>query len=69
MQVYEGIYDIVADNLEKEGRRFAYRKSTFLSDVANHPQIVDVSRYELLKNSRYFQAVYVAVYRRLPEKN
>ena len=69
IQVYEGIYDIVAGNLQTAGQSFAYQKTTFLRDVENPPRIVDVSKYVHLANTEFFQAVYVAAYKRLPETN
>lgn len=68
MQIYERIYDIVIENLQKEGKSFEYQKTTFLCDVKNHPQIIDISKYLTLTNPDFFQAVYVSVYRRLPDK-
>lgn len=68
MQVYEGIYDIVAGNLAAAGRTFEYQKSTFLCDVESHPQVIDVSKYLCLPNKQFFQAVYVGAYKRLPEE-
>lgn len=68
MQVYEGIYDIVAENLRNADQTFEYRKSTFLCDVMGHPQTLDVSKFIRLTNREFFQAVFVSVFRRLPEK-
>ena len=67
MLVYEGIYDVVAGNLQAAGQAFDYHKTTFLLDVKSPPQIVDVSKYVNLANKDFFQAVYVAAYKRLPE--
>lgn len=66
-RIYEGIYDVVSGNLHLAGLEFAYQKSTFLYDVENSPRIVDVSKYLKLLNPQFFQAVYVAAYKRLPE--
>lgn len=68
MQVYEGIYDTVAGNFSNADKKFEYEKTTFLHDVKSHPQIIDVSRYTRLPNPQFFQAFYVAVYKRLPEE-
>lgn len=67
IQIYEGIYDAVADNLQSAGQSFSYQKTTFLCDVENPPQVVDVSKYVNMDNKDFFQAVYVAAYKRLPE--
>lgn len=69
IQVYEGIYDVVAGNLQSAGQPFSYHKATFLCDVENSPQTVDVSKYLELSNKQFFQALYVAAYKRLPETN
>ena len=68
MEIYEKIYDIVAGNLFASGRSFEYQKSTFLLEVGCKPNIVDVSSYLGLPDFEFFQAIYVAVYKRLPEK-
>lgn len=67
MQVYEQLYDVVAENLQAAGKTFEYRKTTFLCDVKGHPQDIDVSKYLQLPNEEFFQAVFVAAYKRLPE--
>uniref|UniRef100_UPI0040560025 hypothetical protein n=1 Tax=Acetatifactor sp. TaxID=1872090 RepID=UPI0040560025 len=67
MQVYEQLYDIVAENLQAADKNFEYRKTTFLCDVKGHPQDVDVSKYLHLSNEEFFQAIFVAAYKRLPE--
>lgn len=67
MQVYEQLYDVVAENLRAADKTFEYRKSTFLCDVKGHPQDIDVSKYLHLSNELFFQAIFVAVYKRLPE--
>lgn len=67
MQVYEQLYDVVAENLQAAGKTFEYRKSTFLCDVNGHPQDIDVSKYLSLSNEEFFQAIFVAAYKRLPE--
>lgn len=67
MRIYDGIYDVVAENLQAAGKTFEYEKETFLCDVNSHPQVVDVSKYLQLSNPQFFQAVFVGVYRRLPE--
>lgn len=68
MDIYEKIYDIVAENLYAAGRSFEYQKSTFLLEAGSAPNIVDVASYLDLPDSEFFQAIYVAVYKRLPEK-
>ncbi len=68
MRVYEGIFDIVAENMTAADQAFGYYKSTFLCDVKGHPQEIDVSKYLHLPNEQFFQAVYVAAYKRLPEE-
>lgn len=67
MQVYEQLYDVVAENLRAADKTFEYRKSTFLCDVKGHPQDIDVSKFLNLPNEQFFQAIFVAVYKRLPE--
>lgn len=67
MQVYEQLYDVVAENLQAADKTFEYEKTTFLCDVKGHPQDIDVSRYLDLPNESFYQAVFVAVYKRLPE--
>lgn len=67
MQVYEQLYDVVAENLQAAGKTFEYEKTTFLCDAGGHPQDIDVSKYLELPNEQFFQAVFVAAYKRLPE--
>lgn len=67
MKVYEEIYDVVAENYHSAGMRFEYRKTTFLQDVNSHPQRIDVSQYLFLPNELFFQAIFVAAFKRLPE--
>lgn len=66
-QVYETIYDMVAENYKKAGKHMAYEKQAFLCNVTAHPQIIDVSRYQQLSRLQFCQAVCMAVYRRLPK--
>lgn len=68
MRIYNGIYDIVAENLQAAEKAFEYGRDTFLCDINSHPQVVDVSKYLYLPNPQFFQAVFVGVYRRLPEE-
>lgn len=68
MQVYEQLYDVVAENLQAAGKTFEYRKTTFLCDVKGHPQDIDVSKYLQLSNEDFFQAIFVAAFKRLPEQ-
>ena len=68
MQVYEQLYDVVAENLQAAGKTFEYQKTTFLCDVKGHPQDIDVSKYLEMPNKEFFQAVFVAAFKRLPEQ-
>lgn len=68
MQVYEQLYDVVSGNLQEAGEVFSYYKSTFLSDVGNAPQAIDVSKYLVLPNEQFYQALFVAAFKRLPEE-
>lgn len=67
-RVYAEIFDIVTENLRLADKSFAYKRSTFLCDVGTHPQDVCVSEYLHLPNSVFFQAVYVASMKRLPDE-
>ena len=67
MQVYEQLYDVVEENLQAAGKKFEYKKATFLCDAGGHPQDIDVSKYLDLPNEQFFQAIFVAAYKRLPE--
>ena len=67
MNIYELLYDEVLENLESAGHSFTYKKNTFLCDVESHPQVFDVSKCEHLCNEDFFQAVFVGVFKRLPE--
>lgn len=68
MQIHEKLYDIVAENNRVAGKEFEYFKSTYLCDVNGHPQVIDVSKYLLLENEQFVQAIFVSVFKRLPEK-
>ncbi len=67
-KVYEKIYQIVADSLKAADRPFAYSRITFLSNVGNHPQQIDISKYTALSNPDFFHSVYTAVYSRMPDQ-
>lgn len=68
MSVYSELYDVVAENLRAADKAFEYGKSTFLCDVGTHPQNVCVSKYLRLSNQDFFEAVYVAALKRLPDE-
>jgi hypothetical protein len=67
MTTYEAIYDIVATNMTDTGEPWEYGKATFLSEVESEPGQIDIARYVKLANPDFLQAIYVAVYKRLPE--
>ncbi len=67
-KVYEKIYDLVSENYRKAGKKLEYEKSAFLCSAGAHPQIVDVAEYTKLPNPEFYQAIYMAVYQRLPER-
>ncbi len=68
MQVYDKLYDVVAGNYQAAGQEFGYEKSTFLCDVEKHPRVIDVSGYLHLHNREFLQAIFVAVFKRLPDE-
>lgn len=68
MAVYEKIYDVVADNYHKANMKLEYEKTTFLCGIKEHPQVIDISGFTGLDNAAFYQAVFSAVYKRLPEK-
>lgn len=68
MEVYNSIYDIVVRNMEEKGEHFGYQKSTFLCNVGMHPQNIDITRFLELDNHLFYEAIYVAVFKRLPEE-
>ena len=68
MPIYEQLYDVVSGNLREAGETFSYYKTTFLSDVGNAPQVIDVSQYLELSNEQFYQALFVAAFKRLPEE-
>ena len=67
MNVYDKLYTVVVDNMLATDREFEYKRQTFLCDVGNHPQVIDVSKYLTLDNEDFFQALFVGAFRRLPE--
>lgn len=68
MEIYSKLYDVVVENCDNANCGFEYRKSTYLCDVGNHPQVIDVSKYGEMSNEEFFQAVFVAALKRLPEE-
>lgn len=68
MDIYSKLYDVVVENCDNADCNFEYKKSTYLCDVGNHPQVIDVSKYSELTNEDFFQAVFVAALKRLPEE-
>ena len=68
MNIYANLYDVVAENLEQANIEFGYKKSTFLCDTSSSPRLVDVSKYLEFDNRTFFQAVFVAGFKRLPEE-
>ena len=67
-KVYKALFHTVENNLTEAGDGFHYKESTFLLDINTNPSVVDVSRYVGLPNEAFFQAVFVAANKRLPEK-
>lgn len=67
-KIYGKIYRIVSDSLNAADRPFEYSRITFLSNIGNHPQQIDISKYLALSNPDFFQSVYTAVYSRLPDQ-
>lgn len=67
-EVYARLYDEVAGNLERAGKSFGYKKTTFLCDVMSHPQRIDVSGYLKMANEDFVEAIYVAALKRLPDE-
>lgn len=68
LHVYEKIYNFVSEKERKAGRKIEMEKEAFLCNVGTHPQIVDVSDYKKMPNDRFYQAVFHAVYHRLPTR-
>ena len=68
MLVYEKIYDAVANNYQKANMRFEYEKTTYLCGIREHPQVIDLAGFTGLDNPGFYQAVFQAVYKRLPGK-
>ena len=66
--MYEMIFDVIEENMNKGGKSFPYKKSTFLKNVGVHPQNINVSNYLELENEDFFEAFYVSVYNRLPDE-
>lgn len=67
-EVYTLLYNEVSENFAKTGKSYGYKKNTFLCDVANHPQKIDVTRYLNLSNEDFMEAIYVAALKRLPDE-
>ena len=68
IEVYKKIYDIVASNLKANNMTFGYCCETFIKDIGIHPVCIDVQRYLDLGNKEFFQAIYVSVFKRLPDE-
>lgn len=68
MEIYSKLYDVVVENCDNANCSFEYRKSTYQCDVGNHPQVIDVVKYCEMSNEEFFQAVFVAALKRLPEE-
>lgn len=68
MDIYSKLFDIVDDNMKTAGKQFQYKKNTFLHNINRDPQVVDVADFLSLSNEDFFQAVFVASYKRLPEE-
>ena len=68
MNIYANLYDVVAENLEQVNIKFGYKKSTILCDINSSPQRIDISKYLEFDNQAFFQAIYVAAFKRLPEE-
>lgn len=68
LSVYSCLYDIVEANMFSANETFEYSKNTFLCDVMAHPQEIDVFKYTKLSNRDFFEAVYVGVMKRCPDK-
>ena len=66
--VYKGVFDTVRLNMENAGESFPYYEETFFCDVCSDPGTIDVSKYTSLENKKFFQALFVAVLKRLPDE-
>ncbi|OQA26261.1 MAG: hypothetical protein BWY61_00727 [Firmicutes bacterium ADurb.Bin354] len=64
--IYEVIYDTISENMIDAGSQYPYNKETFLNDIGTGTQEVDVSRFLDLPNDKFYQAIFVATMRRLP---
>ncbi len=66
MNIYEVVYDTVSENMTNSGSQYSYNKETFLRDVGTPTHVIDVSKYTCLPNDKFYQALFVATMRRLP---
>ena len=67
MDIYDKLYDAVIGNMLTANCQFKYEKQTFMCDVGSHPKVIDISKYLQLENKLFLQALFVGVFRRLPE--
>ncbi len=68
ISVYETVYDTICENMSAAGQTFPYNKETFLADIETSPQEIDISRFLDLSNDKFFQALFVTAFRRLPDQ-
>lgn len=68
LEVYKKVYNIVNDNLIKNNMSFGYFESTFEKDAGSNARCINVSDFADLDNEHYFQAVFVRVFKRLPDE-
>ena len=68
ISAYETVYDTICENMTAAGKVFPYNRETFMADIGTSPQEIDVSRFLELPNEQFFQALYVATFRRLPDQ-
>ncbi len=63
---YGLLYDIVKENMDKTGNAFEYSRETFLADVGQAPEEIDIGRLLFVPDKDFAKAAYMVCTSREP---
>ena len=64
--VYEGVYDVLEENMELRGETAPVSKSVFMLSIGHKANIVDLEKFKELDNEDFINAAYLELLRRFP---
>ncbi|MGL5434322.1 MAG: hypothetical protein ACRDBO_02835 [Lachnospiraceae bacterium] len=66
--IYDGLFQLVNENLQASGGEMEFKKETFLSTVGESGQITDISEWRDFENDVFLEVAYLKLLERLPDK-